>query len=298
MAKSRYFNRYGILIGFLETQSATFEEIEARMLQTNDSKGYSIKTFQRDCEDVEEIYKKKIEYNRTTKSYQIRPLENFIQSNYESRLMDIAHVSNALQLYTTSEKWIDLEQRRSLGLNNMYGIMHALEQKVVISFKHSSYWKEPKDVTVQPLGLKESKNRWYMAAKDLNDQRIKTYGLDRISDIKFPGQKFTPPKDFNIHNLFKDSIGVIIGNEDEKPEEVILKFTHDQGKYIKSLPLHSSQEVIADNAEEYRVKLRVYLTFDLEMEILSLGETVEVIAPERFRKRIIDRLNETSAQYN
>lgn len=297
MAKSRYFNRYGILIGFLETQSASFEEIEARILQSKDLKGYSKKTFDRDCEDVEEIYKKKIEYNRTTKSYQIRPLENFIQSNYESRLMDIAHVSNALQLYTTSEKWIDLEQRRSLGLNNMYGIMHALEQKVVISFKHSSYWKEPKDVTAQPLGLKESKNRWYMAAKDLNDQRIKTYGLDRISDIKFTGQKFTPPKDFNIHNLFKDSIGVIIGNEDEKPEEVILKFTFDQGKYIKSLPLHTSQKVLTDNEDEYRVMIKVYLTFDLEMEILALGETVEVVAPERFRKRIIDRLNETSAQY-
>lgn len=297
MAKSRYFNRYGILIGLLETQSATYEEIEARVLQTNDLKGYSIKTFQRDCEDIEDIYKKKIGYNRTTKSYQIRPLENFIQNNYESRLMDIAHVSNALQLYTTSEKWIDLEQRRPQGLSNIYGIMHALEKKEQISFKHSSYWKEPKDVTVQPLGLKESKNRWYLAARDLKDQRVKTYGLDRVADIKFTGQKFTPPKDFNIHNLFKNSIGVIIGNEDEKPEEVILKFTHEQGKYVKSLPLHSSQEVITDCEEEYRVKLKVYLTFDLEMEILALGETVEVIAPERFRKRIIDRLKETSAQY-
>ena len=104
-------------------------------------------------------------------------------------------------------------------------------------------------------------------------------------------------KDFNIHNLFKDSIGVIIGNENEKPEEVILKFTHEQGKYAKSLPYHTSQEVIADTEKEYRVKLKVYLTFDLEMEILALGETVEVIAPEKFRARIIDRLKQTYTQY-
>ena len=52
------------------------------------------------------------------------------------------------------------------------------------------------------------------------------------------------------------------------------------GKYIKSLPLHDSQEIITDNEDELQIKLKLVITHDFLMELLSFGENVKVIAPQ------------------
>jgi predicted DNA-binding transcriptional regulator YafY len=67
----------------------------------------------------------------------------------------------------------------------------------------------------------------------------------------------------------------------EKPSEVILSFDPFQGKYIKSLPLHETQDIIKDTDDELRLRLTLYLTHDFLMELLSYGDTVKVIKPKR-----------------
>lgn len=67
---------------------------------------------------------------------------------------------------------------------------------------------------------------------------------------------------------------------DHELAEVVLSFDPFQGKYIKSLPLHESQEVLIDDKHEIRVRMKVYLTHDFIMEILSYGDNVKVIQPE------------------
>jgi hypothetical protein len=55
---------------------------------------------------------------------------------------------------------------------------------------------------------------------------------------------------------------------------VINSFTSFQGRFVKSLPLHPSQEIIKDDEEEDRliIQLNVYPTFGLVMQILSYGK--------------------------
>jgi len=67
---------------------------------------------------------------------------------------------------------------------------------------------------------------------------------------------------------------------------VILSYSAFQGKYIKSLPLHLTQEIVVDNHEELRVKLNMYVTHDFVMELLSVGAEVKVIAPISLAERM------------
>jgi len=46
------------------------------------------------------------------------------------------------------------------------------------------------------------------------------------------------------------------------------------------LPLHESQQILADNEEEIRVQLTVFITHDFVMELLSHGANVKVLQPE------------------
>ena len=60
---------------------------------------------------------------------------------------------------------------------------------------------------------------------------------------------------------------------------MLLSFTPFQANYIKSFPLHHSQQVISENEKECRIKLHVYITHDFVMELLSMGENVKVLKP-------------------
>jgi predicted DNA-binding transcriptional regulator YafY len=53
--------------------------------------------------------------------------------------------------------------------------------------------------------------------------------------------------------------------------------------------LHHTQQILAENDNELRISLSIYLTHDLIMELLSYGSTLKVIQPQE----LIDTLKAT-----
>jgi len=149
---------------------------------------------------------------------------------------------------------------------------------------------------VEPYALKEFKNRWYVVAKDVEDKQIKSFGLDRLSDLDITKRKFQMPHDFNVNDHYKYCFGIISPN-DNPLEEVILSFTEEQGKYIKTLPLHHTQEILIDTKKEFRIKLQLYITYDFKMELLSYGDKVKVIAPKSLAEDIKKSLRDALGRY-
>ncbi|MCC6186039.1 MAG: WYL domain-containing protein [Chitinophagaceae bacterium] len=78
----------------------------------------------------------------------------------------------------------------------------------------------------------------------------------------------------------------MINPSDDKPQDIILSFDPLQGKYIKSLPLHETQQILEDNDIELRIKLKLYVTQDLYMELLSYGANIKVIEPKLLAKQV------------
>lgn len=91
--------------------------------------------------------------------------------------------------------------------------------------------------------------------------------------------------EYDVHEHFKYCFGIICPNN-QAPQEVVLSFLPVEGKYIKSLPLHESQQALIDNEEELRIKLIVFITHDFIMELLSHGERVKVLHPESLKRRL------------
>ncbi|MEZ4879289.1 MAG: hypothetical protein R2801_03885 [Chitinophagales bacterium] len=58
---------------------------------------------------------------------------------------------------------------------------------------------------------------------------------------------------YNIEQNYRWLFGIINSN-DEEPKDIILSFNPFQGKYIKTLPLHETQQVLVDNEEEMKIK--------------------------------------------
>lgn len=139
--------------------------------------------------------------------------------------------------------------------------------------------------TAEPYAMKEFKNRWYVIAKDLKDGNVKTFALDRFTNLEITNRKFEYPKDYNIGETYRYCFGIINPNNEE-PQNILLSFDPFQGKYIKSLPLHKTQEIVVDNEEELQIKLELCITDDLVMELLSFGDDVKVLNPQSLAEEI------------
>ena len=128
--------------------------------------------------------------------------------------------------------------------------------------------------------LKEFNGRWYLISRKADEETIRTFGLDRISEIETTRQKFAANKTFNADNYFRDAFGIFVP-VNEQAERVVLSFSKEQGQYVKSYPLHHSQKIINESSSEIQFEITVYLSYDFLHELLSYGQDIEVISPKK-----------------
>lgn len=295
--KRRFFLRYISIIQKLRTNSASYNEIESFLKRQSRDSGEDLsiskRTFQRDINDIRDIFDIDIKTD-SSNNYLISDEGDLIRM---SRVLETFDKLDLLYRTKTPSKYIYYEKLKSTGTENFYGILHAIHNRFPLKFRHEKYWEDSISYRiVEPYAIKESHHRWYMIAKDRKDNNIKTFGLDRMSELQFEKIRFDYPEDFDADEMFKDSYGVIA--DKGKPVEIILSFDPEQRMYLGSLQIHESQEVIVNNKDEYRIKLRMHATYDLIKEVLSYGELVEVIAPASLKKEIRNRLKYALKYYS
>lgn len=299
MSMRESFLRYFHIINKLRKRPSSFVDIDNYLAHQSELQGYNFnvskRQFQRDLANIASIFDIEITYDQKKLVYCIN---NDGLSEISQRRMEAFNTFNALKIDENISKSIHFEKRQPQGTENMFGLLHAIKNHLQIGFTYFKFWEdEPTERVAEPYALKEFKNRWYVLASDLKDNQIKSFALDRLSELEITKKHFTPPVDFDVTEHYKHCFGIISPTTNE-PEEVILSFNQIQGKYIKSLPLHDSQEILIDTKEELRIKLTIFITFDFIMELLSFGENVKVIKPENLKKKIKKRLQKTLKQYD
>jgi len=288
MAKQDYIFRYLTIIKKLRRSGdATLKEINEFLEKESafQDRPFSIsnRTFLRDLNEIRTIFKIDIRYDFSRGVYYIAEDQ---QRDLNNRMLESIDTINSLKIVGDIAKYIFFEKREAHGTHYLHGLIHAIKNHMVIRLVHQKYdHDEPTERLAEPYALKESKGRWYLLAKDKNDRKVKTFGLDRILDFQTTSTRFDYPADLDVHAIFRYCFGVI-NSDDLQPEEIILSFKTEQGKYIKSYPIHESQEILVDNGKELRIRLNLFITHDLVMEILSYGMSVRIIAPEKLVKQV------------
>lgn len=294
MSKRGYISRYLLILKKLKVKPySTYEELQAYIdnqfdyLQMQDDTlniGFSKRTLQRDIREIRNVFGIDIEYSKSLKGYYITQSDTE-NMNFQ-RMIEAFDIFNSLSLAQDLTPFIHLEKRRPQGTENLYDLLHAIKNKLQIKFIYKKFWEEEATARkVEPYALKEFKNRWYVMAKDSKDKNVKSFALDRVSNLEITNLTFIYPNTFSIEQTYRYCFG-IINPIDEEPQEIILSFDPFQGKYIKTLPLHETQEILEDNEEELLIKLKLYVTHDLIMELLSFGDNMKVIKPKSLVKEI------------
>lgn len=288
MSTRETLQRHTIIINRLRSSDASFEEIADSLEFQSKLQGYdfniSKRTFQRDIETIESLYGITIQFNFSRNVWYIEEEDN-IEAN--ARLLEAFDTFNALKMTNRLPQYIDYEKRRPRGTENLNGLLHAIQNNLRIRFTYQKFWTDEKRTRyAEPLALKESINRWYVITMDAEIKEIRTFGLDRLSDLEITTEKFKRDQDFDVNEMFRYSFG-IISDEKAEPEKVLLSFYRPQAEYIRSLPLHHTQKVVEETEEEILFSMKLFITEDFVQEIVSQGARVKVLQPDSLKNEVI-----------
>lgn len=300
MPKETFILRFSMIIRRLERGPATYEQIKSYLEEESNiqDKNFtiSLRTLQRDINDIYSLLNIEIvNEKRGDKRYFINSKPEI--QEHSQRLLESYQIINAINASQDFADLVFLETRKPNGLEHFYGLLYAVKNKRILNFQHYKYWDETiTNRIVHPLALKESQGRWYLIAVDTKDNKLKTFGLDRMSDIDISKSKFRTTYSYNLKELFAHAFG-IINDEKESPQIIRLKFNYEQGQYVKNYPLHTSQKIISANDEEVVVELYLYITYDFIKELLSFNSEVVVISPAKLRNELKKQLLNTLKLY-
>lgn len=264
------------------------EELERHVALGMEVRGYvgkSTRTLQRDLEDINELFGIRIKFEREHGGYHIAGQDGELLERYEQLLLNF-DLLNALEDDAALSSYVLPEHHRPLHSEWLAPLIHAIKHLHPVTFRYLLVRHEDRMVEkkVLPHYLKESNQRWYLLAYD--EGTLKTFGVDRIHQLRIVDNEcFKRNQSIDVQSLFKDCYG-IWDQQDIPVEDIELRYDTLDGKFLKSVPLHHSQTVLADTPEEFRISLRLRVTNDFVMELLSRSRSLEVIRPQHLRERV------------
>ncbi|TAE75957.1 MAG: WYL domain-containing protein [Bacteroidetes bacterium] len=291
--------RYFYLISLLDKEELSCKNLSEKTKNASynniPNQKISYKTIERDLEDLEDmgftfLKNKKGEYS----------LEETFNNKEKKYLLEQTIFYMKRTVNNKNTKVLQYERANLVEQTYFDTLVESCKNCNIITFKYDNFWYDEREYTVEPYLLKQFRNRWYLIAKIVEmsgkkdglyeqiNKQIYNFSLDRFSQEK--GIINTKRKfknlNFDADNFYKDCFGILkpYDYQNKKVEEVILSFEPIQGRYVKKLPLHHSQEIVfEDDNKEVRIRLNVYITYDFVQEIFHFGENVKVIAPESLK---------------
>lgn len=298
---SNLINKYVWLVETIyKAQRITFEEINERWIRSEISEGLELplRTFHKWRIAVEEMYGLIIECERKGGyHYYIANAEELKTGGIRNWLLNTISVSNLLIENQHLKDRILLEEIPS-GQDYLADIIEAMKKGCCITITYQSYWRDESNTfIVEPYCVKLFKQRWYVAARSPYYNKVMIYSLDRILHLELLAvERFKMPDSFNPMEYFGEYYGVII-DSDYDVEKVKLKVSAEQANYLRSLPLHHSQQEIQQTGEYSIFELKIRPAYDFIQEILLHGEDVEVLEPLWLRKEVAQKVERMWNKY-
>ena len=246
------------------------------------------RTFYNYRQGIAETFNVVVECDPSTFEYYIDSSGSEQEDKLRNWLLDAASMSGMLSDSRDVSDRIILEDVPS-ARGNLPVVIQAMKESCRINFSYKAYNRIniKRDIVIEPYFVRIFKQLWYVIGYNVKDEAIKTYSLDRMSDLTIRQDSFVVPEGFSAADYFKNCFGIM--QSKGEPKEIVLKSTANQAKYLRALALHHSQrEEVHDSYSLFHYKLLI--TYDFVQEILSLGSQVQVIAPPELKAAVVNEL--------
>ncbi len=255
---------------------------------------YNQRSFHRHRKEVKDLFGIEIECYSDGSQFRYRVADSGREEYFKRWLLDSIAVNRVLGDSKEVAPYIAVEETRSEPLPT---VLQALKQRQMLQFDYKPFWSDSA-THFQPHALKMFERRWYLIGRYKEDMRHIILALDRMSALELQDETYERDPEFDVEEMFRDSYGIILKDNEIAVEEVWLKVTSYQANYLRSLPLHHSQTEVKQTDEFSVFCLRVRPTLDFFQKLLSLGNQLEVRKPEWLREKMKEEVHKMMAKYD
>lgn len=296
---SKTFNRYIWLLNtLLQQRRLTFEEISYRWKDSylGDGKPLALRTFHVHREAIAELFGVEVKCDTSTYEYYISSPNELRSDRTRQWLLNSFTISNMIEAGRNMKSRILFEDIPH-GTEYLQTVIDAMQRGKELQIVYQPFDGQRATYHFKPYAMKVYGQRWYILGYLCEQDGIRNIALDRTLDMELMDEPFVVPTDFDAEEYYAHTVGIFV-NEDLKPQKVVLRAYGVHVEYMRSLPLHSSQEEIKTSDGEYSdFRYWLCLTPELTTKILSMGEKVEVLEPHSLRVEIKRRLEECFIKY-
>lgn len=287
MATQDKIRRFNLIIEKIKkSKKPSFKDIQ-HFLMSHDFP-VSSRTLQRDLEQIKYQLNINIEYDTANNGYII--VDDGFSKNVLDLLQQKSFYSDLMEFIQENPKHKELilldNDTQQEGFGYIKDILLAIKQQRKVKLTYQKFSQDKiKEYTINPYAIKEFENRWYLVGTQQTGDILYKFGIERIKNLELTTKSFTPINKLSAKEHFARMIGI---NDQEKERETIqLSFSPLLSKYVATLPLHWSQETIANENGWVTYEYYVIPNYELEQKILSFGKEVKVLKPTKLKNRII-----------
>ena len=287
--------RYLLILDRLQ-RPASFVELKAHL----EDHGFELspRTLQRDLEEIRVELGIEVDYDRGANHYAIlkgkEDHAGVLLLLERAQLMELVSASGkGLRELHRVVRFEELGRLR--GIQHLAPLLRAIRERKEVLIQYRKFHEEEvKEYRVQPHLLKEYRGRWYLLARSAKHTQPIALGVDRIEKLEVQRTKFARSGDA-VADFYDHIIGV-----DASPgmaERIVLHFDPLEAKYVKSLPLHSTQKIEKEDKSGVTISLFVMPNIELQQTLMGWGASVQVLEPKHLAKTIRQAHKAAAARY-
>jgi len=161
-----------------------------------------------------------------------------------------------------------------------------------------TYWNRSRDeVTereISPQRLVHYRNNWYLDAWCHLRNDIRSFALDGMRDVTLIAGKVKEVSDPELDEVLASGYGIFSGR---KVQWATLRFTAQRARYVSLEEWHPKQRAKWDKDGSYVLEVPFSSPQELVMDILKMGDDVEVLGPPPLRAAVAERARATAKIY-
>ncbi|MEH0157330.1 WYL domain-containing protein [Limibacter armeniacum] len=189
---------------------------------------------------------------------------------------------------------IDLDTNENLkGLEYLDFLYQSIIHQKALDISYQSFKaKKPGRILFHPYLLKEYNGRWFVVGAKGNKKKapLVFLAIDRIENVGYSQHHaYRENTTIDLKELFSKVIGVS-ANPGQKTEMVRIWVGKKDAPYLLTKPFHNTQKQVEERENGVVLEFEVQLNLELESKLLSYGDRIEVLGPEKLRERIRNRV--------
>jgi predicted DNA-binding transcriptional regulator YafY len=155
-------------------------------------------------------------------------------------------------------------------------VAQTLREKTELEIGYRKPGSEPEPRRIEPYCLVFASGDWLLAARDPEDDRVKTFYLNRIVEAKPTGRRFALPKGFDPDAYFGESLGIFAGGT---PFRFRVRFDKEIAPWVAEVRWHDKQKLRWLSGGTVELELPTESMWEARRFVLSFGRFARALSP-------------------